>query len=514
MPWLPEAPAVEIELSAAQMKQACTPDAFEGFNCTAPKPSRQRSIYFDTRKRALWTAGLTLAVAETGEGWVQRITCERAPARAGSTRELEIAVDGKTPDIASISEKSWRHRIEKALDGEPLVAVCELSVDRSSRELTSSSGDVIGLELDTGRVAAGKRKQGFRLARLRLKSGEPAALLAVAACIVSDGKIELSPTAAERGYRLGDTRKQTRILPVKAEASPIDEDMTAAEAMSAVAGSAVAQIQRNWRAVEQTDDPEAVHQLRVGLRRLRSALRIVRHAIDDQGLRTIGEKARDLASSVGRVRDVDVLLSDIVAPLAATAHVAAGLSELRRNLSHERTMLREEVLKTLTSREASLLQIELALLPYRIAHVAAKDDKHLQQPVRRFADKALRKLLDRVCKRGRRIEELTIEERHELRKAMKSLRYGIDFFAPLYPDGKVRHLQEGASDLQDVLGYLNDVALAERLLTYPFAGAARSEAISQAIGAVIGWHAAQAEHAWRSAKTAWKHFHKQAALIE
>ena len=516
MPRPLEAPAIEIELTPAQMRLAVSTRDVAGFVCGRSQTGKQRSVYFDTRDRALRAAGMSLSVRPSGDGWVQTLTSEHdAPSAAPGRSEIEATVGSGKPDIAAIAGKATRHKLAEAAGEARLVPVFDVALTRTSRGLATEAGDEIELILDKGVVSSGKRKESFNRARVTLKTGNPSALVTLASSMAVGEAPELSSRSmADRGYRLADAQQGTpQGGAVKARPSPIDPDMTAGEAMSAICGAAVAHILQNWSAVLEGDDPEAVHQLRVGLRRLRSALRILRGAADEPGFGVIGEKGRDLGVSVGRLRDVDVLLSDIVTPLAGTSQVAKGISDLRRSLSSERAKLRGEVLDALATREASRFRIELAVLPYLVSHAGREDAKPLRQPVPRFAHKALRKLLERATKRGRRLDELSIEERHELRKAMKSLRYGIDFFAPLYPAGEIKHLLSAAADLQDVLGYLNDVALAEQLMTFPTPEAARSGGMAHAIGAVIGWHAAQAEHAWISAKSAWKRFHRETGLI-
>jgi hypothetical protein len=68
-----------------------------------------------------------------------------------------------------------------------------------------------------------------------------------------------------------------------------------------------------------------------------------------------------------------------------------------------------------------------------------------------------------VLKYGKRLEELSVPERHEMRKAMKKMRYGIEFFGSLYPKDAVKPFLKRMKKLQDIFGYLNDVAMAETL---------------------------------------------------
>ena len=95
-------------------------------------------------------------------------------------------------------------------------------------------------------------------------------------------------------------------------------------------GSAVGQILVNREAVLQNDDPNGAHQLRIGLRRLRSALRALRPLADRSSLRAFECCAQDVGRCVGTLRDADVLISGIHAPVEAAASDKTGFAELLR----------------------------------------------------------------------------------------------------------------------------------------------------------------------------------------
>src|SRR5690606_19504342 len=121
------------------------------------------------------------------------------------------------------------------------------------------------------------------------------------------------------------------------------------------------------------------------------------------------------------------------------------------------------------------------------AEVAADALGAFRDPTIAFADRTLAGLHAKVLKRGRHFAEMTTEERHELRIALKKFRYAADFLLPLYGSRKqVRRFADALEDLQEELGRYNDMATTRTIM----AGfAAEPAGRSPAAGAVIGWQA-------------------------
>ena len=77
------------------------------------------------------------------------------------------------------------------------------------------------------------------------------------------------------------------------------------------------------------------------------------------------------------------------------------------------------------------------------------------------------------------------------------------FFGPLFRKGALKPYLKNLKRLQNILGYLNDVAAAERLHAMDFSDSRIADVLQQASGFVIGWHTARAASAWRRAQSAW-----------
>ena len=132
-----------------------------------------------------------------------------------------------------------------------------------------------------------------------------------------------------------------------------------------------------------------------------------------------------------------------------------------------------------------------------------------RQPVREFAADMLSRRQRQVRKRGRGFADLSPEARHELRIALKKLRYGTEFFASLYPARETERFRKAAARMQDILGHMNDVDVAQHVLKDLLDGTepgARQRAAALAAGQVIGWYGRQSLDLEPQAVAAWEEF--------
>jgi CHAD domain-containing protein len=176
-------------------------------------------------------------------------------------------------------------------------------------------------------------------------------------------------------------------------------------------------------------DPEYLHQLRVGLRRLRSALRAFEDLLPEKQAKLLARRTRRAMREIGAARDWDVFAQWLQNEQAPRNVVRAA----RRKCARARAAARRSV---------SRLSLN-AVAPRRSGG-----------PMAQFADRVLKKLERKTRKQARRMDWDDASERHALRIRVKRLRYASEFFGR-----KVGGLER----LQDVLGELNDVEVARRL---------------------------------------------------
>ncbi len=242
-------------------------------------------------------------------------------------------------------------------------------------------------------------------------------------------------------------------------------DATVDQAMAAIFASGFDQWRANQAAAIDGRDPEGVHQMRVGLRRLRSALSIFRKLIPKSQLAWLQPGARETANVLGPARDWDVFLSDPLIPIIQARPDDTELDSLRRHAEARRTAAYTKLRKDLAAAPHEPFQIRVdrwleagAWRSERTAGQAALS----ATPIATFASELLTERRAKTLAPGADLARLPAEERHILRIAMKKLRYAGKFFAMPFEKKAARPFVGSLKALQDDLGHLNDVAFAER----------------------------------------------------
>jgi len=348
---------------------------------------------------------------------------------------------------------------------------------------------------------------------LELKSGEAQALLKAAETLFAQDTFSVSKQSkAQQGYAVLIRANDDHIhsaRPQSGRKPTLDARMSGAQALCRIGRAASDQILENWDAVQMSLDAEGPHQLRIGLRRLRTALKGLKPVMADSDLSWLSRDGRNLGRVVGCLRDADVLLEDIVAPAARGINGGLNHSGLCDVLIEHRERQRWIVRQSLSSPRWSRLRLNCILFEETVVSSSSSLDGAAKYgDIFPLAQQALKKCWKRVRQWGRRLEKLSLAERHEMRKALKSLRYMTEFFLPLYaPAGSPSHARtflKQLKKLQNVFGYLNDVALAEQMTGIVAKLRPDRPDLLQAVKSVQDWHVQRADRAWDDAQRRWQ----------
>src|SRR5215207_4199867 len=436
------------------------------------KRERLHSTYFDTPRLALREAGITLRVRRIGRRRIQTVKLTGGAAGLFDRPEWEGEIEGDTPDW-DLARATGLAPLARAGVAKGARGVFSVAVERRRFDLGLGESR-IEAALDVGVIEAGKRSAPIRELELELKRGRLADLFGLAKTIAESAPLRLGlRTKAEQGFAAA---RGTPARPVKAAPSPIVEGMSVADGFQAVARSCLAHLLANEALFREARDPEAVHQMRVALRRLRAALSLFRDAVADDEIAAVKTGLRELAAALGEARDLDVFIRKTLAPARARDPGDAALAALARSYAERREAAYDAALETVAS--GRLGRIVLNALAWIEAGPWLRKDGRAEReaPVERFAADELRRRAKRIRKRGQHLAELAPDERHRLRIAVKKLRYAAEFFAPLY-EGKgrakrARTFRDALGELQDRLGDLNDIAVAATMAETAGDGAA------------------------------------------
>ncbi len=498
---------LKLELSKTRMEDVAAAAASKRFAVANPLRRKTQTVYFDTADQALRQAGISIRLRRSQGAWMQSFKHGTA-VQTGISNPTEIETrvpDGKL-QLDRIPSGKARKQLRKVIGDDKLKPVFRTDYMRSTYRLKSADTDV-ELALDDGNIAAQGKKKQICEAELELKAGDVTAMLKIAQHLFAGVPFNFSSCSkAERAYRLIAPDLQETAKPVKASRPELKAKDSAAEAFARICQACADQILNNWQGLRTSDDPEYAHQMRVGVRRLRTALRAFRGVIDTPATRALSRDLARFGRRVGELRDIDVLLADIVQPVELSSKLDKGAGQLEALLAKRVKRIREGLRRELRQTGWNALVLQVSLLPHGAGWAdAPQPDIKISE----HAAAALGKCWKRVTKRACRLDDLSTEERHELRKDLKTLRYTLEFFGSLLPTGKSRKFIARLRSLQDSFGYLNDVALAQTLPAIVANAAQKNPQLRQIVGDVLTWHNREAANAWQNTQEQWRQLEKQ-----
>ncbi|MCB2106780.1 MAG: CHAD domain-containing protein [Rhodobacteraceae bacterium] len=261
--------------------------------------------------------------------------------------------------------------------------------------------------------------------------------------------------------------------------------------------------------------PEAVHQFRVGLRRFRSALSLFRKFIPEAQRRWANEEAKWILSEFGPTRDLDVFAAELLPSVTKPKHRAA-MKELKHAAAKARKislgLAQHAMASARYARFMRRLDIWLAGAGWRAARdVDTKDGGAI--PATQFAARTVNRRVLKVLSHGKSLDAMSVAERHQIRIAIKKIRYGIEFFDSILPKRRVQRMWQKLKALQDSLGHLNDVAVAEQtvaMLLAPGPDGTTDSRMAMAGAELIAWHQRLEEAARPEAAKRWRELRKAA----
>lgn len=499
---------VKLEVGTDVLRRLLEKAALKDMTLGEPATRQLRSVYYDTTDHRLRKAKASLRLRWDGEGWVQTLKCGTGLKNGLSNPiEIEHAVDEQKLDLAKISDPQIQPWLADLVSGELLQPLFETRIHRNTHMLSWEGIGTAELAVDSGKVEVGTRSQDFSEVELELKSGLSHTLLSVSEKIFEGERIEPSTTSkAGRGYALcAPCEISAETGPYPFQKPELSAGMPADKAMSAIGRSAAEQILGNWSRIFTSEDPEVAHQLRVGLRRLRTCLRIFKPYADGPDLHTLSRAARDLGRVVGQLRNADVIIADIVMPAVEDIGMNSRHEALISYLQDAQGEQRRFVRTMLAGEQWTRLKLNCMLFDQAVERACHNGKSNADgMELGPIAKAALDKCWKHVKRRGRGFSRHRIEERHDMRKSLKTMRYASDYLMPVYAGPEPKAFFRKLRKLQNVFGYLNDVAMADELAAKIAAEFAADNDLSKSVTRICKWHKRRAGKEMRKADRRWR----------
>jgi triphosphatase len=460
-----------------------------------PQKMRLLNTYYDTPDLDLHARRIAVRFRKKGEQWLLTVkSAEPASGGLAVRNEWETAATPGNFDFSHVDDMEFRRFLEQS--SARFEAIFTTDFRRQIWHIPFGES-LIELAVDRGSIASGKKSTPICEIELELLSGKIEDIFGLTRKLQEQH--ELHPaiaSKAERGYKLF---LDTPLLPFKAKPATITALMTPVEAFRNIALGCLEHFQRNEKGLKKGDGPEFVHQARVALRRLRSAIKLFAPVLPAEFVAAYGQTWQTLASALGEARNWDVFLDETLPPIQAAFPENGDIRRLRDEARRRSKAARRAVIRILAVKEYPRLLVEFTAAIYALSDT-------LPLPLQDFVE-------DRISSHARRARKLAVshatlkpDDRHRMRICFKKLRYTLEFFAPLLPPKPLQTYLATLSHLQDELGLINDQVTAEALIKDALA--------KKPDGPIHGWVAGrhallvnqlpQTLAAWLAQRTFWK----------
>ncbi|MCC9620175.1 CYTH and CHAD domain-containing protein [Thalassospira sp. MA62] len=452
------------------------------------------SIYYDTPKLSLAKKGLAIRVRKKGtRGWEQTVKVtnglrEALPERDEWTVELP---EGQL-DLDAFNDKQVKKLLNKFVKKKKIDRIFESDLKRSFVDLVYRDA-VMEMAIDQGVVRAGSRETPLSEVELELKEGHPGALFDLA--LELQRTVPLLLSMRSKASRGRDLYLGTQPGFFKAPDVTLTPDMSAETAFRAFLAQGLSMILGNEICVREDLHIEGCHQMRVAMRRLRVAFSLFKQNLPNGEAVLLRKLLKQCSKDLNGLRDWDVFLTETLPLIEERFPDHDGVAELRDAAQKQRAQALVKARAMLDSPEYGQLLLVLgAWASYSrwASGASAAQMKAMAAPVSELAAPLLDRAYRRITRRASDVASMTTAQLHALRLDVKQMRYGTDCFGGVFGDKKVKKFKSKLTTMQEILGKLQDTAVAEARLM------ALSPVLSKdgmiAVGLVSGWFNARADH--------------------
>jgi inorganic triphosphatase YgiF len=450
------------------------------------------SVYFDTKKLKLRGRGFALRIRHIGNRRLQTFKAIQKGGHGPLGRdEWEEEVNSVTPDL-SLAKGTALAPLDGKKLRRALRPLFETVVERLTLSVHYGTSEV-EVALDRGWVKAGGDCDAINEMELELKRGDLDDLAEIAKRLAHAIPLTYAARSKQdRGFSLIAGEKAGAVGAAKIM---LDAQSSTGDAFRVIALACLDHAMANARAVC-AGNAEGIHQMRVGLRRLRATLTLFKPLIETAEADTIKTELKWLTEQLAPARDYEVFVTEGVGPLrdhgpeAETRLLTEDLERKReQGLGRAKSAVESDRFRALG------LQTALWILA---GEWRRRDDEMMAalcvRPAADFAAESLARHMKRVLRKARRVEQIDPRGRHKLRIAVKKLRYATDFFGGLFGRKHRRtRFNRHLKALQGALGRLNDIEVHKRVADNIVHGerVARRADRALAIGFVSGYEHTQ-----------------------
>lgn len=421
------------------------------------------STYFDTKDSALRRHGLSLRLRSKGDQLLRTIKGTYRGMLDRAERETVFIYDGEGH---TRSVDAFLQHLDRNLP----TALKPIFKTKIVREVYRIGG--VEVCLDKGEIIAGRRSAQIAEIELELKGSDRSEIFSLARKISAIIPAEISvKSKSDRGYDLAAGVKDRVIV---AQHPVLPPGCSTAELFQIVCSECLHQLISNRSGVR-AHITEALHQVRVALRRLDAAMDLFGKIQSGQKAMKVAKELKWIGDELSSARELDVFISDFLVRFRTGHPGQSGVAEVYRICTRQRKKEYDRANAVLDSPRFRMFLVDVAeWIEAHNGQQRVPSGRKREQSARDLVSKVLSKIWNGMTP-GRRIDELDLHRLHKLRLRAKRMRYTIEFTRDLYDnESNPRRIDRVVTELeklQSTLGKLNDVASAKTMLDRIASGA-------------------------------------------
>jgi triphosphatase len=433
------------------------------------------SVYFDQDDFSLIKSGITFRIRTAESGRILTVKSDKNGGSHALMRgEWEVSLPetpakrengARSTELLNLLPANLPAELAERLRSKELRPMVRTDVRRRTLELETATG-IIEVSVDEGAIVVGRKRLPIAEIELELKSGSPEAIYLAALELAAEHAAHVSIHAkSARGFEVAMHQP-----PSFSKRQPVEfpKSVSLYNAFAIMLQSAFGDMLRNAPAARDGRDPEGLHQYRVALRRLRSLLSLMRRLVDGPTFEMLRAEAKALMSRLGKARDLDVFVTETWPRMSGAGVDSYGAADVSDAAEELRRKAHRDVVAALDDKRTTHFILNLGLWIERRGWLSeARHDAIdvLNGSAEDFGNRTVQALRDKAFKKGRGFRKLSPDARHQVRIAIKKLRYAYQFFQPLLKgSSKRKKFAKALANLQTALGEHNDRVVMNRLI--------------------------------------------------
>ena len=445
----------------------------KAFTLLKAEPIHLAAQYFDTADQTLAKHCIAIRRRLENDEWKQTF---KAVNSAKALSRFEVEFDIAPPETAILELDNYepyptvykKLKCALGLSLPTLELLFETKIQRLC-VLQNVGSSAVEIALDIGKIFKEQSSVDIFEIEFELKQGSIEDLIAFIQAWVQKYQLTLD-THSKSDYGLQAVRQQSSFPAQYQTPLVLNRSSNETKALQSMVANCLQHLLPNTSSIaRQQYSSEHVHQARVAIRRLRSALKSF--AAWSEAMQPHWKKElTTIFQALGGTRDIDALNEDLLPQLIEAGYPLDHLAPSTEAIT--------DVCALFQRPETTQLWLELILFTEQ------ELDSPSKSKLKKHALKVIQALHHKICAHAEHFSQLEDEEKHRIRKQVKQLRYSVEFVASLLDAKALRTYLKKLKAVQESLGHYNDLVVADAL----FQQAPEPEA---AYSFATGWIAAE-----------------------